>query len=355
MRRASRLSRVVFWVGTFLWLVLPLAALVVLGTSDEDTEAPRRATWATVGRTTRDRTEPVTIRPTLGPLVSLFASAALTGTVQQVDLRPGKAVATGDRVLLVDNVWRLATAEGPFPRVLRIDDVGPDVGALNRLLVKLGLVAGDADRFTLRTARGVEALAAILGAGRVAELDPAWLIHLPAEGAVAAEVLVQVGGPVSASEPVAELVRSLESVTITPGEEGQEAAALPGSLPAGAVLRVNGVELGTLPPDLAAATAITEPALLAGLAALVEADTETLAGVVVTPAPEGARQVPAAAVYADARGATCAIWRTGPDGPRRRAAVTVVDTTSGVAQVEGLPDTAAQVQLGPPARSRLPC
>lgn len=355
MRRATRLSRVLFLMGTLLWMVLPVGALVALSASDGDTEPVRRAGWATVGRPTRDRTEPVTIRPELGPPASLFAPATLTGTVQQVELRPGEAVATGDRLLLVDNVWRVAAVEGPFPRALRLDDVGPDVAALNRLLVVLGVPAGDGDRFTRRTGRGVEALGALLGAGRATELDPAWLIHIPAEGVVPGEVLVQVGGPAPAGEPVAELARAVQSATIIPGVEGGEASERPGTLPPGAVVRVNGVDVGTIPPDPGPIAEITDPGLLAGLAPFVEPDTETLSGVVVTPVPEGTRQVPAAAVYADARAATCAIWRTGPGRPARRVAVTVVDTSAGVAQVVGLPDVAAEVRLDPPAPSRLRC
>lgn len=349
--------RVAWWLGTIAWVVLPVGALIAVSGDDHGTSpAPPHSTWASVGHSTQPSSAPVTMRFRRDAPLDLLAPGMLTGTIQRVEIQPGRSLATGDRVLLVDNVWRVATTLGPFPRPLKLDDAGLDVHDLNDLLRVLSLPSGGTDRYTVATARGVAALAESLGAGRNPQFDPAWTILLPGGVTAISEVHVHPGQSVPSGESIASFGQRLTAVDLGSPDATQGGIATSASrLPKGTQLIVGGTPIGTLPEATTLPTTVTQPEVLVALRLLVpQEDDGTLDGILVSPAPAGSVQVPAAAVYADPNASTCVVWRAADDRPHR-AEVHVEDELAEVAQVTGLPDEAVAVQVDPPRGRRRPC
>ena len=136
-------------------------------------------------------------------------SPAWTGVVTDVYVHPGDHVESGQRVVQVDGVTRVAWFDAqPFSRELRQGDRGFDVDSLHRLLVSDGAMAinpGPGSTFGEVTGRAVEALAAKLGVPTARRtFDPAWVVRIPTPDFVVGTVGVSVGDVA----PQTEILRS---------------------------------------------------------------------------------------------------------------------------------------------------
>lgn len=145
-----------------------------------------------------DDAQPVGVRLTRGDAPEVVAPL-WQGTTTAVHARSGAEVVSGDEVVTVDGVARLAWAvDRPFWRPLRAGDMGEDVAALQGLLAELGHFDGEVDAsFGDAVADAVRALADDLGVRpTTAVFDPGWIVWLPSEPFLAEGVEARPGSPV---------------------------------------------------------------------------------------------------------------------------------------------------------------
>jgi peptidoglycan hydrolase-like protein with peptidoglycan-binding domain len=231
------------------------------------------------------------------------------GVVTSVEISQGDVLTTGDAVLTVDRVTRLAMASDmPFHRELAVGSRGGDVEALERLLVTLGLFGEEPDgMFTRSTAAAVTALEAMAGAPRpTGVFSPSLLIWLPSEPLVVSEVLVAVGSPapgagsvIASTEPKVGSVRLLRGDGSPLGFEGER------------LLEVVGTEVGVVTGGSAVPEDVARAIWDAGrpLSPDGEAGGATLIPVTLRlPKPVEVWAVASSAVMVDKGGASTCVW-----------------------------------------------
>jgi len=111
---------------------------------------------------------------------------AWNGVVTAVYASTDATLHSGDRVAAVDNIDRIAYASAtPFYRAISDGEIGPDVAALNQMLVTLGYLdalPSDPSLATFATSQAVRALAAKLGVtSSSTTFDPGWVVWLPSD------------------------------------------------------------------------------------------------------------------------------------------------------------------------------
>lgn len=239
-------------VAVVAWIGLPVAlASILTARSERSVQSPPIVSaWLPVGETEPDMDRKVIAVGTLGAAPPLLAPA-WTGLVEQVDLRPGEPLRSGEVVAVVSGIPRLAlhTAR-PFHRTLGYDDRGADVAELNAWLRARGLEASEGDRFGAATRRGVRDLRQELhvpepeadpappappagdpgappGEGAApapppaptvdtaGTFDPGWVVYLPRPEVIVSTVNLQVGAPVAPpGSVVAEVEADVASVRL---------------------------------------------------------------------------------------------------------------------------------------------
>lgn len=165
-------------------LVGPLIVAVVLRWRDSGVP-PEPATefTATAERTTVDPSVSATLSAQWS-VDRVLVAPAWSGLVTEVMVHDGVVVVEGQPVMSVDGVVRFAGATPrPFHRELPAGAVGADVGQLQQLLIRLGLITDEvqADRMDRPTVMAVRALAALLGVPEPARsvFDPGWMVWMP--------------------------------------------------------------------------------------------------------------------------------------------------------------------------------
>lgn len=255
---------------------------------------------------------------TAGPVV---VAPAWDGIVEVVHVGAGDALRSGDQVAVVAGVTRIGFAgERPFSRHLQRGDLGPDVGVLHAVLEQRGLSRGPGDRFDRKTAAGVRALAAELGAPQTEVLDPAWFVHLTAPELVVTAVDLVVGAPApAAGSQVLRSAATLVAARVTSEDWVARAVTGQAAVPedGDASMLPEGLDLGTderTVPDQAelrvrdSALEVTEDrgrvddASLPVLAAAVEPGAAGVDAVAVSAPVVGSWAVPSAAVHVDPEG-----------------------------------------------------
>lgn len=307
------------------------ATLVQPAQAQEDVHQTVTATVAeaTVGRSV---TYNVTVTQAFAPV----ASNALAGTVTHLG---GAEVGVGDELYSVDGVAvRVVGGRTPFWRDLAIGVVGPDVAQLERALVALGHLEGDADdTYTAATYRAVWAWQKATGrtpTGVVPHGEVVAVPHLPTTVQVGDAVrtgLVLVGGePVILTRPD---VPEFELVLMP-----DQAAQVPPDAEVGVTFADRmwpAVVTTTIADDgshhLTLASPDGGPVCGQDCASLPAQETVSLmADVALVPGATGAG-VPAAAVRTDDAGRTYVLR---PDGSRTPVGVT--GAGDGIAIVDGL-------------------
>jgi hypothetical protein len=273
-----------------------------------------------------------------------LVSPAWGGVVTAVDLQPGGTLASGQQVAAVNGVARLAFASAvPFHRPLAQADTGPDVAALNDLLLALGIIdalPADPRFYSFATSLRVRDLEERLGiAPTTGVFDPGWVAWLPAEvmtlGAVELRVAVPAPSPGS---PFASEAPRITAVAVQPANQSAPLAVEPG-IPF--VLRIGDLEL-PLGDDGSLAEAG-----FAALAATVEPLSEQASGVVERATPLDALAVPSTAIVTGATGGLCAWVAAGTNGGYEARPVTVGDSRSGITNVVTGLQPADQVLANP--------
>lgn len=341
MTRSGTARLAVAAAVVLVWVGAPVAVVAVL-TRDVDAVAfaQDEPTWASARAMADDVEQRLGLALTwdAGPTA---VAPGWEGVVEVQHVATGDVLRSGDPVAVVDGITRLAHAgERPVTRTLRQGDRGPDVVVLHGVLAEHGLSRGDGDRFTAATAAGVRALAARVGAGRTAELDPAWLLHLSAPELVVTDVDLTVGAPVPVAGSVvvtgapvlqdavvttqdwAALAATRAREATTEGSASGTPVVAPAvgddarTVPAEAVLRVGGTVL-----PVSADRDRVDPVALGTLHALVDSGAVAVDAVAVSPPRPGSWALPAAAVRVAADGTT--VVRRDRDGVRTDVVVEV--------------------------------
>ncbi len=224
------------------------------------------------------------------------ASPPWSGTVTGVEVEPGDVIGTGDVVLTVDGIDRLAyQAESPMFRPLRRADSGPDVETLEGLLAGWGIFDAAPDRsYTSSTAAAVDRLGFSLGVSKPGGVfDPGWLIWVGSKPFAISQVAATTGFPAPA--PGTPLLAGL------PGIADARLASPNGSLLELAGERV--LEIGD--QRVAFVDGVADPGELERMSTLVPALSEQTGGTLKLATPRVAYVVPATAIVADEDGATC--------------------------------------------------
>lgn len=211
----NRVSREV--IAYLLLLTLPLVTLVL------STWAIRRSI-----QTADQKQDPNTVLVEMGstklrqPIVLLtklsveapMRSMSQSGTVTAVFVEPGDHIVTGDPVIEIDGVVRVALQiERPLWRNLSLGDHGPDVRAIQQSLVDSGLL--DKVDGTVGTETMIAAQEHFLrsgGSGRPLEISMDWYVWSEPGGFHVDEVVVAVG------EQVPPLGFPLATTRVVPGE-----------------------------------------------------------------------------------------------------------------------------------------
>lgn len=230
-----------------------------------------------------------------------------TGLVTDVHMEPGDQLATGDPVVSVDGVVRVAAAsEQPLHRRLALGDSGPDVVVLHGLLIELGHLAeppASPENYSAATSAAVRALEGALGVPHPSGVfDPAWLVWLPAEPWPVVGVAIEAGRPApQAGEAVATSPETLVGASLTTAE----AAPIDLDPEAAWVVGVGGEALPVDP-----ASSALDGDALGVLAGLIPAGTETATGQVRRRDPREVVVVPSSAVVTGEDGRLC-VWVPG--------------------------------------------
>lgn len=405
-------ARVLGVLAVLAWIAVPLVvAAVVTARSERSvrTEPPASA-WVAAGPVETEVSRTVTAKADQEEQPPLLAPA-WTGLVEEVGLRVGEPLRSGDTVAVIDGLPRVAAATGrPLRRRLVPGDRGQDVTDLNGWLASRRYEADTGDRFGRATRRGVVALRRDLGlAADVDEFDPAWLVFLAAPEVTVRSTTLQAGAPApGAGAPIAELEPQITSVTLALADQsaaappglgaptgvpsdgptgaptdgaGAEPTGSPAGMPAqttappgvpdataptgapppapaanpltavaeGAVLRSGGEEVGPIGVD-----GSLSPEVEAAVIRLLGGDSSAMLQL-VEPAPAGSRALVANALFTGPSGAMCVAARTAPGARTTVHLVRPVGGTATQPLVAGAPEGEVEVQVNPPLDVRRRC
>lgn len=258
-------------------------------------------------------------------------SPGWAGVVTQVALKPEQVLTTGDNVVQVDGVWRIAAyTTQPFYSLVVPESDPSEVERLNTMLTSLGLSAGPGQTWTWDTTKGIRQLGEKIEVPAASDLnafDPAWIVWLPAPSVTLSLVDIRVGmAAPTQGEGFAETAPMLASVL--PAEEDGVVLPDPGDGEEW-VYQMGDVEIaftGGLQSDaqqiapLAATLAASKP--------------ETARAALLRREPFTGWEVPTSAVYVDAQETTCVFTADRPSGYAAQV-VEIASGAVGVTRVRG--------------------
>lgn len=366
-QRRGLTVRVVAGVAAIsLWIVAPIAAVAVLtavamrvdAIGTEDVWAPPQASGGV-----RERSAGLQVQwNTAADLVA----PEWSGLVQEVFVEAGDEIRSGQPVVRIDGVRRIALASDlPFSRMLSVGDRGVEAAALNSALAGLGLEASDSDTVTWATLRGVRALAAMLevpSAGEVAAFDPSWIIFLPDDATSVEKVALSVGsrapsaGEVIVTAPLTIAAAYLVSADEIPSPQELQSEDPPRTLDPIVADAGESLTVGMTPLELDESRSRIASDSLPALRNLATAGAPFLRGVLVSDIAADALRVPVSAIVSDTAGVTCVIVGTEFSGTSpahiTHIPVDVIASDAGVAWVVGDVASDSRVLATPAGESR---
>jgi hypothetical protein len=337
-------------LGTAMWLVAPLGALLFLRSAVDTMvvlEKPE-AVWVEAQPAQGESREGIGVGFTWTQDPELFAPT-WSGVVQFV-VTPGTVLNSGDVVAVIDGIERVAAqTDVPFYRELDHGAVGPDVQMLNELLQDWGYAADAGNRISSTSVEAIGLLAADLGVtdreSRRA-FDPSWFVFLPVKSYFLAEISLNVGASApSAGEVVGKAAARVAEAVLVDTAAVDKLAGTVGSdgvptidwsryerreVPPTARVEFNGEAL-TLSPNR---TALSDEAARVVADGLVAGVTSGMLEMVTPASAEGAI-VPAASVIVDGAGAVCVRVKSQAGAADRAVPVEVVSSDAGQAGVLG--------------------
>jgi hypothetical protein len=353
--------------ATSLWVLAPLALLVVgYLVSVKVPLTDSVDTWVSAETAPGTVSRPVEIALAWEPQASLRAPN-WSGTVQKVYIESGSIIRSGDKVLRIGGVDRLAVASAePFWRPITQGMVGSDVDQLNEVLGGLGLTHGTGSTADSFTAQGIFELAKKLGAAESRTFEPTWVLYLGTPSLTVADIKVDTAGPAPASG--AEVATgSMALMTATVVEKGSirqdshsgtsESATDPG--PVSGTSETSGIADGSGQGSSGTPVVVTGGAKLlsAGVVLNVSMDEKTnhsvidaaglevlkkqaqpgavsVAATIESPTTEGAVEVPGSALWSDGNGLRCIALKQ-PEGNAATVQVELLAGIGGKAVIKG--------------------
>lgn len=268
---------------------------------------------------------------------------ALEGLVTSVKVRSQDELRSGEPVLAVDGITRIAWhSDEPFYRALSIDMRGDDVTELQLLLEDRGLMEGEpTGRVDRSTRLAIAELSRELGFQRDQnEFDPAWIIRLNQPMIMIEEVSVQVGNAAPGEGDVLLVGPTSIAAAELVDANGEGIAAVDGiEMTFGGATFTVGRDGSVRQADLASLADLLSPRDPESSAPNITTDTVTIRRSV---AVESMR-IPATSIVAGSDGQLCVWERTGigPTGEPETVPLMVTllgDTIQpGVAVIEALP------------------
>jgi hypothetical protein len=253
-----------------------------------------------------------------------------SGTVTSVRVEPGQRLSTGDPVVVVAGVPRIAVASSqPFYRFLRAEDRGPDVAELNDALFRLGYLRPmprQPDRFLFDTVQAVRDLEIALGFTTTSGIfDPAWFVWLPFEPFEIGELKLVAGArPPPGGDEFASEPRRLTRAVVAAASPQENLVLDP------AVEWVLVVGTGRFPVD--PRTLEVASGSLSALQKALPPDASRLDGTLQRAEPLNVVAVPSTAIVTGRTGQLCA-WLPDGRGGYRAQPVTVAGARGGVTNV----------------------
>src|SRR5690554_205914 len=299
---------------SLLFVAVPAALLVWmrLGTEDRlsELEPPPQPVVAAASEVVVDDQQAANLSVIWGESAEALAPA-WSGTVTAQHATPRSTVESGDILLTIDVIDRIAAATPtPFFRSLGRNAVGDDVAQLQELLADLGHYEGTpSGTFDAATVAAVNGFAIDLGVVRPSGVfDPAWVVWLPEAPFEVARVETAVGSPAPApGAPLLVGPSVIVSATATTSEG--RAMVLEGEW----LLEVEG-------ETLEITDGVFDEEILAGLTEIADPGATDLFGRVRRAGVAPVVEVPAAAVTTNTAGDLC-IWIPEGDGYAARAIV----------------------------------
>ncbi|MFK0008006.1 hypothetical protein ACIQTZ_13225 [Paenarthrobacter sp. NPDC090520] len=340
-----------------VWLLAPAVAIWLLedGLHRTRVEAREEAVWVPVEGDTVpvSRAVQINLHWVTGTKI---LSPAWTGTVQSVLRQPGEEVRSGDVLLVIDGVGRMALhTPTPFFGNLKLGDHGDEVEKLNDVLRELGFGSPTGTEYNYVTVDAVRRLKRVLGDNQSdgRDLSASLFVYLPQASLTIESMTVQAGSlaPASGSELIVgrrELVSASLSVSSSSaGPQGVAADPYPGGSPSAAS---EGSQTARDPDPLSAAPdedlyVLNQPMKLMDDRSLVElpalrtlpevaaAKVNTLNATLQRRLSNASFRIPSSAIFADESGHACVrLRREGYEGAEN---VNIIYTDIGSSVVSG--------------------
>jgi hypothetical protein len=266
----------------------------------------------------------------------------MSGIVRRISVTAGGQIHSGDVVMQVDSVTRVAWhADAPFYRDLAFGDSGDDVSSLNQLLASRSLPNDLHDKFGRATQAGVAQLATALGAARgTRTFSASWVVFVPSEVLTVDSVDAVVGAPAPvAGEPIFEVAPTVTTAHLTSPAASSGIATSP-HVSKQETLRVAGEAISLEPNG-----SVVDGEGLTVLSSLADPKKDTVVGTLSRSVAGGTVEIPAAAVHTSPNGKVCVAVRS-RSGAVTTKMVEVVAGTSGRVSIVGDVKVEDQVGLG---------
>lgn len=340
--RARRVRDLMFWVAAVAWLLAPVVVVGLLYQHLASRElVPKREVWAAAepGRDVHSEAVGLALKWSEGRDI---VAPAWSGIITQVAVEAGSTLASGEPVLDIDGITRIAAHMAvPLHRPLDLGARGDDVRSLLEFLRSIGATESEGEFMSWQAWMDVRDFVGTLGGvadDEIVVFDPGLLVYISDREVRIDEVQVSAGEPApSAGSALMSVRGELESaVLVDPDVVAHVSAEDP------TVVEKAQSSGMAIPEDAMLQVGREELALVETRDAVLETDLQRLAGVVAyrapgvtgrasVPQPSG-MSVPAAAVLASMEG-QCLIIRR--EGSRVSVPVETVQSTDGSSVVAG--------------------
>jgi hypothetical protein len=349
MKAVGYARRIITGAGAVLWIAAPILALTGLLFANTQLRLSEPVDiWVTAETASSTSSTPVELALKWSS-PSAVVAPVWDGIVQNVYVTPGGEISSGQKIVRINGVDRIAFAgKAPFWRPIGSGMAGDDVEDLNRLLATLGFRHGPAATVTAETMAGIEQLRRYLGATDHGVFRPDWSIHLSNRQLTVEQTEVTVASPAPAAgaklfTAAARLTEARLVVKGTlplqnrqPKEQPDKASPTEVSNTGGRAYSVpvqgRVLSAGTPLPVDASRQRIGAEGLPA-LQAQLESGASSASAFVETPVPAGSIVLPAAAVRSGISGNHCVIRAL--DGGTAKVRVDVVGEALGRVIVAG--------------------
>ena len=268
---------------------------------------------------------------------------AWAGLVTEVAVEPGQTVRSGDRIIRVDGIWRLAAATPtPFFAPVNAQSSTEEIAKLSGFLIDLGYEVPPRswDSSTVASLRDLADSVGVASARDVEAFDPAWSLWMPTKSVIIGSVTVDVGSPAPApGEDVATGLPRLAAVSVASADGDPQPTA---EQAMDWVLRIDDMDI---PYE-----SLASPAELRRLdppPAFATQMPESMQGVLERETPLKGWRVPVTAVHTDVSGAQCVFRLAAAEGVYEAVPAVVARSGVGVARVTANLDRSDQILANP--------